>query len=352
MIASTLSSWALLIWQELEARKLPAAAIFAQAGMDPAELKNPLARYPWSQLQTLWELTHQASDDDIGIAIGQRWSPTSFHALGFAWLASASLGDALYRFSRYGSFLNDGLDYQLSAEGLQYRFSIRQRQNKQLLHSAIAIDAGVAALIKMLRMLLGPQFCADSINVPHPPNQAGLLLEQLCACPIHYQGDSIDFLFAREDIEQALATGNAELTQAHETILQQHLAKREQQDLVNRTELAIIQQLPSGNIKESNIAAVLNMSSRTLQRRLAEKNCSFSQLLQKIRQQRSLEYVDNRQLALSEIAYLLGFSEQANFTRAFKRWYGCTPSEYRKQNRNASPTCYMDQFPDYFQLDS
>ena len=68
-----------------------------------------------------------------------------------------------------------------------------------------------------------------------------------------------------------------------------------------------------------------------MQRRLTEQQQSFKQLLDLIRQQLAEQYLDNSQLSLNQIAYLLGFANQANFTRAFKRWQGMSPSNYRQQ---------------------
>ena len=68
-----------------------------------------------------------------------------------------------------------------------------------------------------------------------------------------------------------------------------------------------------------------------MQRRLLDEGLNFSGLLQKTRQQLATQYIKDDNLAISEIAYLLGFSDQANFTRAFKRWNGVSPTQFRTQ---------------------
>ena len=338
MPASTLSSWARLVWEELNSRQLDANAIFRQAGLNPAKLGNAVARFPVANMIELWQLARDASKDDgFGVKTGERWNATTFHALGFAWLASNSLGEALHRMARYGAFLNDGLEYSLISEQVQYRFRIDRDParfcNEQ---SDVASDAGIVALLKMCRQLLGDSFCPREITCPHPPNGGAILLEATAHCPIRYDKDYIEILFDRQDIERNLSSGNDELTHAHEQIILKHMADLQQDQLSAKVQLALLDQLPSGRVKESDIAATLGLSSRTMQRRLLEEGVSFSGLLQSARQKLADQYIRDEHLSISEIAYLLGFAEQANFTRAFKRWTGRSPTQYRREASLAS----------------
>ncbi|MBU3068849.1 AraC family transcriptional regulator [Aestuariicella sp. G3-2] len=330
MAASTLTSWALLLWEELRARQLDANALFQEAGLDSSKLSNNVARYTISQMQHLWGLALEKTSEDLGISVGLRWSPTTFHALGFAWLASSSLGDALYRAARYGKFVNDGIHYELVSERLQYRFSLHSVLEPGVVLTPASVDASLVALLKMIRMLLGEGYSPVEVHCPHPPNSAALLLERQARCPLLYGSDSLDIILDRMDVEKVLTTGNSELSLLNEKIITQHLSNLDQDNLVAKVELEIANQLPSGQLKEDSVAKVLNLSRRTLQRHLAEEGTSFASLLETKRKALAETYVRNHALAISEVAYLLGFSEQANFTRAFKRWYGQSPSEYRR----------------------
>ena len=336
MPASTLSSWARLVWEELNARQLDANAIFREAGLNPAKLGNAVARFPVVNMIQLWNLSQQASGDDgFGVTTGQRWNATTFHALGFAWLASNTLGEALHRMARYGAFLNDGLEYSLVSEQIHYRFRISRNQDilpdDRFERSDTSADAGVVALLKMCRQLLGESFSPIEITCGHPPNGGTLLLEQVARCPIRFDGNYIEVVFDRQDIERKLSSGNDELTHAHEQIILKHMTDLQRDKLSAKVQLAILEQLPSGNVKETDIASELGLSSRTMQRRLLEEGVNFQGLLQTSRQKLADQYIRDENLSISEIAYLLGFSEQANFTRAFKRWTGRSPTQYRQQ---------------------
>ncbi|RKZ80269.1 MAG: AraC family transcriptional regulator, partial [Gammaproteobacteria bacterium] len=84
-----------------------------------------------------------------------------------------------------------------------------------------------------------------------------------------------------------------------------------------------------GNFSDSTIAASLFMSQRTLQRRLEENNTSFKQLVNEVRQDLADTYLNDSSLTLTEISFMLGFSEMSAFSRAFKRWSGKSPTDYR-----------------------
>ncbi|MEH2184414.1 helix-turn-helix domain-containing protein [Nostoc sp.] len=95
-----------------------------------------------------------------------------------------------------------------------------------------------------------------------------------------------------------------------------------------RREISI--QLRGGNLEVETIAKRLGFVSRTLQRKLKEAGTSYQELLDETRQSLSIYYLQEQQMAVSEVAFLLGFSEASAFYRAFKRWTGTTPSEFRR----------------------
>ena len=100
-------------------------------------------------------------------------------------------------------------------------------------------------------------------------------------------------------------------------------------NFLSKLRRSITQYLPEGEISLDAVAADLNVSRRTLQRRLSDKGTQFSQVLQDVRLHLAVRYLSDKRLAMAEIAFLLGYSDQANFSNAFKSWYGMSPSEYR-----------------------
>lgn len=88
-----------------------------------------------------------------------------------------------------------------------------------------------------------------------------------------------------------------------------------------------------------HLATLAGLSPRTLQRRLAEVGLDYSELVDRVRFKTAIALLDERGMKLIDIAYELGYSDAANFTRAFKRWTGVTPSQFRQLRGEAHPVC-------------
>jgi AraC-like DNA-binding protein len=94
--------------------------------------------------------------------------------------------------------------------------------------------------------------------------------------------------------------------------------------------------LGEGDATLAGVAKALKMSERSLQRRLADEGATFDALLDDVRRQLSLRYLADPAIAVSEVAYLLGYSEPSPFHRAFKRWTGTTPTEARRTSAQSN----------------
>jgi len=116
----------------------------------------------------------------------------------------------------------------------------------------------------------------------------------------------------------------------HDQLNVDYLGRLREGNLVHRVKAGIIDALPSGPVANEKVARDLGLSVRSLQRRLAEAGTSFRDLLDTSRQEMALSYIREPEIELAEIAFLLGFSDQSAFSRAFKRWTGNTPNEVRK----------------------
>jgi len=102
-------------------------------------------------------------------------------------------------------------------------------------------------------------------------------------------------------------------------------------DVVGRVREAIEAELRGGDPRLESIARRLAMSPRTLQRRLRDHGVLFNDVLDAMRFRAAKSYLAKRDVAAREVAYLLGFAEQSSFNRAFKRWSGQTPVDYRRR---------------------
>lgn len=333
--STTLSSWTLLIWKALQAHGLDSHSIFKQAGLDPTSLSDGNARYRLEDMTRLWEISLQETGDPcFGVEVGKSWVPTTFHALGFAWLASHTLKDALMRLTRYARIVNNSISAKLEEKGAHLELYFSTSEDEKNIHYA-ARDAGTVAIISMCRSLCGEGFSPIEINVTRERSLCSDKLEAYLGIPVNYNSENNLTLFDRMRAEERLASGNSELVLVNEEVAMKYLNTLNRDSTVMLVNAAIIKMMPSGQVSEEEIADALNMSVRTLQRKLSEETTSFSTIYKAIRQEMADAYIQNSSLSMTEISYLLGFSEQANFTRAYKRWYGTSPSAARQSIQNS-----------------
>ncbi|MGD8640542.1 MAG: AraC family transcriptional regulator [Gammaproteobacteria bacterium] len=334
--STTLTSWALLIWKALQAHGCDSYSIFKQVGLDPDKLGDGNARYRLEEMTKLWNAAVEATGDPcFGLEAGKRWAPTSFHALGFAWLASYMLKDALQRLVRYTRIVNNSLNAELEERGMNLHLTIESSEEAHDIHYA-AVDATIAAIMVMCRMLCGEDFTPVEVRIAHAPSRCREPLERFVGAPVVYGADRGQIVFDRMHAEKPLGTGNSELAQMNEELVIKYLVKLDRSSMVMQVKAQLLALLPEGAVSEETVAKQLNISLRSLQRKLRDERTNFSAIYDAMRREMAGTYIQDSQMSMTEIAYLLGFSDQANFTRAFRRWYGHAPSEARKNLQKVS----------------
>lgn len=330
MDATSLASAELLLWKALDAHGVDAGALFERAGVDPAKMQDPDARYSGPEALRLWELAVEAAKDPcLGLSLVRYWHPSSLHALGFAWMASASVKDALERLVRYFRILTNAEELSLEETDEAYRLWFIDPGRHPRAPDA-AYDALMAVVVEMCRSIYGPEF--------HPLRVTMKRVEPSCIgdffgafrAPIEFSAPEDMLFFAKDHVKMPLPTANADMARASERIIAEYLAHVDRAAIAMRVRAKVIDRLPSGHVSEESVAEALNLSQRTLQRKLKEEGTTYKQLLEEIRRELAAQYMRESRLSINEITYLLGFSEPSNFSRAFKRWTGASPREYRE----------------------
>lgn len=327
---STLGTWAATILRALEARGLDAAAIAAEAGIDPAAL-GPSDRTPRAALTRLWELAVEATANPaFGLEAARFTQQTTFHALGYAVLASETLKEAFERMTRYQRFVGEILRLDLLDDGDRYRFRIDVSARPGV--PPQAVDAITSVCVRQGRALRAPRpFTPLAVRFARPEPADVEPYRALFRSPVVFDAAHNEIEFARADIEERLPSGNAELARANDEILVRYLAGQDGARLSNRVQRALLDALPTGAPSKAAIAASLGMSPRNLQRALDEEGTSFKGLLEEARTGLALSYVEEGRLSVTEVAFVLGFADTSTFSRAFKRWTGLSPRDYAAQ---------------------
>jgi AraC-like DNA-binding protein len=338
MQPTTVASWAAVIWRALEARGIAPRPVFERAGVGTDQLHDAGARIPVSAMKRLWDLAVEVSGDPcFGVSAGQHVHPTTFHALGYAWLASHTLREALYRFVRFTRLVSTALTLRTIAVGSEVELVFESVSNVSPV-SLAATDAGAAALVTMCRTSYGESFCPLRVRLQRPQPPCEQQFATLFRAPIAYGAPDNVLVFAAADLDRVLPTGNAELARAADEVILRYLARFDREDVVTQARMQIMELLPSGQTSAQRVAEALHLSVRSLQRKLSEHGTSLAQLREDTRRELANQYVRNSRLSVGEITYLLGFSEPASFTRAFHRWNGMSPSACRRAPGSNSGT--------------
>ncbi len=325
--ATALTSWARAIARALEREGVDSAALFARAGLSHTALDDPNARYPVDATTRLWRLAVTATGDDaFGLMVARNVGPTTFHALGYALGASTTLHEAFDRVLRYFRVVTDAADLEFGEVGDCYRFGIVAAE---AVPAAEALDAFAALMVRMCRGLYVREFSPVRVCLRRsvPRNRAAF--DRLFRAPLEFDAPENAIYFPRAEFDRRLDGANPELARHNDEVLRRYLARLQQDDLPTRVCSTLAELLPHGDPGPGQIAQRLHLSERSLQRRLAEAQTSYSALLQQTREQLAQSYLCDRGISISEVAFLLGFGDVSSFTRAFRRWCGQSPSQFR-----------------------
>ena len=330
---TTISSVAGLLAETLEEHyQVDAAALFRTVGMDPDKLRDPLARYSRAKILALWDAAVSATGDPcIGLTVGFNIRPTTYHALGYAWLASRSLLDALERLQRYYQvFVTVPLQIDILRKRDVYMFQVIYTDPRYP-PPPVPLDSFLASIVKLCRSASHEDFRPTRVWLAHDDSGHAKTYERLFEAPVRFSAPANALFFDQAILEAPLPGNNLVLATANDNIAEKYLNALDPDKATSDVFRLLVELLPTGQFSQARIAARLNRSVSSLQRQLQTEGTSFQSIKDSTRRDLSEDYVRENKLSISQIAYMLGFSDQSNFSRAFKRWTGKTPGQYQAE---------------------
>jgi AraC-like DNA-binding protein len=309
--------------------------LYQAVGLDPASLSDPDKRIPNQQLVALYEHAARLTGDDaFGLHVAERISPTAFDVLGYAALNSPTARQALHRLVRYYRIWTDGSKFDLETDATEARLTYSMIDPPTGRHEC---EFTLAITVIGLRSATGTSWTPREVWFQHAPPENTSEHRRIFRAPIRFAQVSNELFFHRSLLDAPIARADpnlcAVLDRHAEELLAKLGAQGRSQNVVDQVRQILSIALRGGDPGLEAIARQLRMSTRTLQRKLNEKGTSHQDLLDEMRRELSMRYLQEPEIAICEVAYLLGFSESSTFHRAFRRWTGLTPKEYRQVER-------------------
>jgi len=332
---STPSTWAKAIADTLIEQGIDASAVFKEVGMDYQLLKDKEARYWQDNITQLWHKSVELTGDSlIGLKVGAHIHMTSYPTLGYSLMSCKNLKESCERLFRYQQLLAEGFHFSFQKEEDDVYCLTFDILPCQFAPAIQAIDATLCSFLTFIRWVTGWRIEPLKAMLKRTEPENIHQFEDIFSCPIQFNSSKNCLYFSEADMEFPLPTADESISKIHDANAKRYLEQLIGGEFSTRVRHILIEYLPSGEPKQEQIAIQLNVSSSTLKRRLLTENTNFKALLDNTREQLSVAYLKNQELTLTEITYLLGFSENSAFNRAFKRWKGISPKQWQKNEEN------------------
>jgi AraC-like DNA-binding protein len=316
----------------------------AAAGVDADELEratgfraalaeDPDARISLALETALWhEAARRTGDDAFGIHAAERLRPGVFDVLDYAVRTAPTLRVALERLARYNRLEHDAAVFTIREDGpvtrVEHAFRVAGAAPSR--HAA---EFTLASIIVIGSQITQVPLVPRAVELMHARPASVVEHERLFGTTPRFGAEVNALTWDRAVLERPNPTADPALSRTILRHAEALLAARPEPTATyaERVRRGLAEILGEGEVSLRQVARGLKMSERSLQRRLAAEGVTFDGLLDDVRHHLALRYLADPSIAVSEVAYLLGYSEPSPFHRAFRRWTGATPSDLRRR---------------------
>ena len=315
---------------------LPAKELLLSCGLDPALALQPAQRIPQRQYENfILQLVLQSGDEYLGFHIGHQVMPAIYGAFPALAFSAANGRDALLMALRYQALAAgnvEGFEASEKKDGLLFTWSMVHQNPVMRRH---VTDNVFALLAHMLRFVGGASSIGArlvTLEYAPPPADVRKAMEQLYGCPVRFSAPANQILMGPEILNAPLNIHDPEQLRVAEELARKQLAEQQQsQDWLAQVKRQVRDLMVVRSPRRETVAERLNVSVRTLDRRLAEVNLTWQKLLDSMRSQLAREYLADPDVNVQSIATRLGFADVRAFQRRFRVWTGMSPTEYRSR---------------------
>ncbi len=316
--------------QLLQKQGVDAEALFAKHGIAIADTGNPDAHIDVAASTALLsDAVELIGDPSLGINMARHAEYSSFGGLGLAIAAGGSMRSVLQRIIRFHRLISDVVRPEFSED--ERYVAIHFSANGEHIPHPQAILLVMASIVRLLRIRIDPKLNPIKVQAPEIADMNDAFhraMSRYFRAPVDVS-PRFSLYFERAAATVQLQASDSQLAAMLDATLNQRLAAIEKGSLAVQLSLWIEQRLPEGEPPLAEAASEFCLSTRSLQRRLAEEQLSWKKLIENTRKTLVERHLRIPGMSVTQLAFLLGFADVSSFSRAFKKWYGMTPTQFR-----------------------
>lgn len=324
-------------------QQVPVQQLLQEAALPSDVLEYPESFIPYRKFVALLESGARHTGNPLfSLQFGQHQGTGPLGPLLYLIRNANTVGDALRELGQYFYLHASIAQIRLEVEGTHALLHYDPSDVKDVPSHRLVVELVVGAAMQLMRTLLGSRWQPRALLLQHAPQCAPKTYARLIGLTPQFNAPCNAWLFDARLLDTPLSAGDQELHR----LIQAHLNSLEQmsaQELPAYIGQLLRSLLPNGRTSIEHIAEYMGLSPRTLQRYLAEEGTSFQVLLDETRQSMAQRYLADSTLSLTQLAAMLGYSELSAFSRAFQRWFGVRPRQWRAQQHpgKSRPRLYV-----------
>ena len=308
-----------------------AAAVLAKAGATTEQAYNDTVRLDvHKQIRILELAAEELGDEILGFHLGRNFELREIGLVYYVIASSEQLSDAIRNAERYSYIMNEGVrlhfrqDERTAAIVLEYINVDRHSDRHQ-------IEFWLVTMMRICRQVTDNRVAPRHLRVRHRRDPAPAEFKTFFGTELEFGADADEIVFPARVASLPVVGRDNFLNDLLRRYAEEALSRRSPQrgHFRSAVEDILPQLLPHDKARASEVARRLGISTRTLSRKLHEEGLVFADILNELRAALAQRYLLDRELPISEIAWLLGYREVSSFTHAFRRWCGTTPRQFR-----------------------
>lgn len=309
------------------------AHIYKGAGLPLGVPESAEARYPLARIKKAWELAREATGDEaIGLKTGRFAKPTQFHAFGYSWMASSSLLEGMQRLTRYLQLVSTAsAKLKLTETPESYVLSATFPDVSRA-PPREGVECGMTALLALCDSVSDTKIRPLRVELTCPTPSDPQAYRDALRCNVQFGAEVGAMYFRRQDLRAALPGATPAIARATDRVIEQYIETLDPAKVASQVRQLLVELLPAGAVDQDTVCSRLNRSRSSLLRQLQDEGLSYRDVLDSTRKSLAEDYLRRNKHSHAEIAFMLGFSDQSNFARAFKRWTSLTPGQFQEVN--------------------